>query len=264
MPLTLSFIALGTYLGTSLGFLAYILFRPRRLARVAFWLAIAGFVIHTVGLALSVPGREYPFIYSTTDAYALISWVVTFLFIVLARLYHLQGAGAFFMIAAASLLILSLFGGGYREFQLSAEVNPWVLVHLLLAFMAFAVFLVSFVIGIAFIMAESRIKAKRLGGLVRRLPPLEVLDGIHYKALSLGLLLLTASIVAGSILNKVALGVFFTWDSKQLWVLFTWLLYAVMLQMRIRVGWRGRRGILLSILGFVIVILAFFGLQHGA
>ena len=120
----------------------------------------------------------------------------------------------------------------------------------------------SFVIGMAFILLESRIKAKQLGGLVRRLPPLEVLDSIHYKGLGVGLILLTASIIAGTILNKVVQGVFFTWDPKQLWVLFTWFLYVIFLEMRNRVGWRGRRGIFLSVLGFVIVIMAFFGMQH--
>lgn len=262
MSQTLSLITLGTYLGTSLGYLAYVLFRPRRLVDLAYGLALLGMGIHTLGLLLSLPERQYPFILSNSDAYAIISWVVALVFLVLVRIYRFQGAGAFFMIAATSLLILSLFGDDRDVFRLASDLSPWVLIHLLLAFLAFSVFVVSFVVGIAFIVLEARIKSKQLGGIVRRLPPLEVLDSIHYKALGLGLLLLTAAIIAGAILNKVVQGAFIIWEPKQLWVFFTWFLYALLLEMRIRSGWRGRRGILLSILGFVVVILAFFGLQH--
>jgi len=129
--------------------------------------------------------------------------------------------------------------------------------------LAFASFLVSFMIGIAFILLEARIKAKNLGVLVRKLPPLEVLDGIHYKALGLGLILLTAAIIAGSLLSKDVKGVFISQDPKQLWILGTWFLYAAFLELRRRIGWRGRRGIILSVLGFIIVVLGYFGLQHG-
>jgi ABC-type transport system involved in cytochrome c biogenesis permease subunit len=182
----------------------------------------------------------------------------------LAKKYRLLGAGVFFMFAAMSLLILSIFGQGQYEFGVDSSVSPWILIHLLLAFFAFAVFLVSFMIGLAFIFLESRIKAKNLDGWVRRLPSLEVLDGIHYKALGLGLILLTIAIVAGTILNKTIQGVFFSWDPKQFWVFLTWFLYVVLLEMRMRAGWRGRKGVILSVLGFVIIILVFFGLQHGA
>ncbi len=262
MTQTLLLITLGTYLGTSLCYLVYVLFRPRRLVSLAYGLALLGLGVHTLGLILILPERQYPFILSNSDAYAIISAVVALVFLVLVRIYRFQGAGAFFMIAATSLLILSLFSGDQDLFRLTADVSPWVLIHLLLAFLAFSVFVVSFVVGIAFILLEARIKSKQLGGIVRRLPPLEVLDSIHYKALGMGLLLLTASIIAGTILNKVVQGAFIIWDPKQLWVFFAWFLYALLLGMRIRSGWRGRQGILLSILGFVIVIMAFFGLQH--
>ncbi|HCU25456.1 MAG TPA: c-type cytochrome biogenesis protein CcsB, partial [Deltaproteobacteria bacterium] len=40
------------------------------------------------------------------------------------------------------------------------------------------------------------------------------------------------------------------------------LIYALFLQSRIIAGWRGRRGVLLSILGFVVVLFTFLGVSH--
>lgn len=259
----ISFVILAVYLTATSGFLGYILFRRFSLLRFAFWLTIAGLALHTIWLANVLIANGYPFILSNRDAYILVAWTVSTLYVLLSRFYHFQAAGAFFLPIAICFLILGLFGTGDYEFGVATIISPWVVIHLFLAFMAFSVFLVSFVIGIAFIVLEFRIKSKELGGLERKLPPLEVLDGIHYKALGLGLVVLSAAIIAGTILNKVIQGAFFTWDPKQLWVIFTWILYAILLQMRVKVGWRGRRGIFLSVLGFMIVVMAFFGLQHG-
>ena len=264
MTQTLFFITLGIYVAATVGFLTHILFRPRRLVSISIGLVILGFIVQTIGLGLSLPDRVYPFILSDNDAYILISWLVTLLFILLVRFFRVQEAGTLFMAAATCLLILSIFGGGGQNYEVSYNVSPWVLIHLLLAFLAFAAFVVSLIIGIAFILVEVRIKAKHLGRITRRLPSLEVLDNIHYKAFGMGIILLTFSIIVGTLMNKLLKGVFFTGDLKQIWVFGTWFLCLIFFEMRNRIGWRGRRGIILSVLGFIIVIMAFFGLQHGS
>lgn len=255
-------IIIASYGVASLGFLSYVLIQRRWLLSTAYRTTLGGLALHTLALGWLFARSGFPFILSNNDAYVLIAWAVVALFLALSRTYRFKTAGAFLLPTALVLMVLSLFGPGQYQFGSEAISDPWVVIHLGLAFLAFASFLVSFVIGIGFILVEGRIKAKDLGGLVRKLPPLEVLDSIHYKALGLGLLLLTASIIAGAVLNKNVLGVFISSDPKQLWILFTWFLYALFLELRNRIGWRGRRGIVLSVLGFVIVVLGFFGLPH--
>lgn len=254
---TLFLLSAGIYFIATLGFLGHVLFRSGGWLRFVYRVTLVGFCAHTAYFILTLAQNGYPYIAGDSDAYRLISWIVMAGFFALAQIYRLKTAGVFFVPSALIFLILSYFSyGGYR---LS---SPWVPIHLFLALIAFSVFFVSLVVGMAFIMQESQLKAKHLGRLVQRLPPLAVLDQIHYKALAIGLILLSGSILAGIALNKDLQGVFFTWDPKQIWVLSTWFLYVVLLNMRIQAGWRGRRGIFLSVLGFVIVVLAFFGLQH--
>lgn len=255
-------VIIGIYAVASLGFLSYVVVQRTWLIRIAYRTTLAGLALHTLALGWLFARSGFPFILSNNDAYVLIGWAVVALFLALSRTYRFKTAGAFLIPAALGLMVLSLFGPGRYQFGSEAISDPWVVIHLGLAFLAFASFLVSFMIGIGFILVEWRIKAKDLGGLIRKLPPLEVLDAIHYKALGLGLLLLTASIIAGAVLNKNVLGVFLTDDPKQLWILFTWFLYALFLELRNHIGWRGRRGIVLSVLGFIIVVLGFFGLPH--
>lgn len=251
------------YLAATLGFVGQIVFRHTGWLTLVLRITIVGFCLHTAWLAVTLLPNGYPFIVGNSDAHRLVSWIVIVVFFCLSRFAELKNAGAIFVPVALVFFILSSFQQDVYRFGSETISSPWVLIHLLFAFIAFAIFLVSLVVGVAFILQEAQLKAKRLGRLVQKLPPLAVLDQIHYKALAVGLILLTAAILAGMALNKDLQGVFFTWDPKQIWVLSTWLLYALLLNLRIQSGWRGRRGIFLSILGFVVVVLVFFGLQHS-
>ena len=178
--------------------------------------------------------------------------------------FRWQGAGVFFTPLAFIFLILAACHGG--QFQLGSPVlaSPWAVIHLFLVFMAFTIFLVSIVVGFAFVLLESRVKRKKIPPFFQKLPSLESLDQIHYRALTMGFILLTLGIVAGGLLSKDIKGVYFIGDPKQIWVLGMWCFYAILLNTRIRVGWRGRRGILLSLIGFfafVILLVGFLGMN---
>lgn len=135
-------------------------------------------------------------------------------------------------------------------------------IHLVLMSLAFAVFTVSFLIGFVFLLQESRIKSRHFDRLSSRLPSLERMDSIHTKALTAGFLLLSGGILAGSLLSKLLMGKFISGDPKQLTSLVMWALYALFLNIRLRVGWRGRKGILLSLIGFAAIVLTFLGVSH--
>lgn len=128
--------------------------------------------------------------------------------------------------------------------------------------LAFAAFAAGFVIGLFFLLQENQLKNRRLTSLVRRLPALETMSAIHYKILTLGFVLLSLGMLAGAILSKERVGRFFLGDPKEIGALVMWALYALFLNARLTAGWRGRKGIILSILGFVGVILIFLGLGH--
>ena len=133
------------------------------------------------------------------------------------------------------------------------------LFHIFLMFLTCGVFAFSFAIGVLFLIQERKIKTHNPRLL--KLPPLEAMDGLHYKALTIGFLLLSFGILTSAILSQKISGRFFNGDPREIATLLVWGLYGLFLSVRIRAGWRGRRGILLSILGFLGVLLA-IGLQH--
>jgi ABC-type transport system involved in cytochrome c biogenesis permease subunit len=59
-----------------------------------------------------------------------------------------------------------------------------------------------------------------------------------------------------------AWGRYWGWDAKETWALITWIVYMIYLHMRLIVGWRGRKAAYLSIVGFLMVIFTYVGVNY--
>jgi len=147
-----------------------------------------------------------------------------------------------------------------------APLNPalksrWLTVHTVVAFLGYAAFAISFGVSIMYLIQSHFLKKRRLGPLFQKLPPLDMLDEISYRCLTFGFPLLTFAIISGAIWAETAWGTYWSWDPKETWSLITWFIYAALLHGRLTTGWRGRKAAMLSIVGFLIVIFTFLGVN---
>lgn len=147
-----------------------------------------------------------------------------------------------------------------------APLNPalkskWLTVHTVVAFLGYAAFAISFGVSIMYLIQSHFLKKRRLGPLFQKLPPLDLLDAISYRCLTFGFPLLTFAIISGAIWAETAWGTYWSWDPKETWSLITWFIYAALLHGRLTTGWRGRKAAMLSIVGFLIVIFTFLGVN---
>lgn len=88
------------------------------------------------------------------------------------------------------------------------------------------------------------------------------LDGLQYRAVSFGFLLLTAGILMGSVWAHEAWGSYWQWDPKETWSLITWLWYAAVLHLWRGRGWRGRRFAIVNLAGFAVMMFTYFGVNY--
>jgi len=97
--------------------------------------------------------------------------------------------------------------------------------------------------------------------LLEALPPLEVLDRLTYRAVTLAFPLLTLMLITGAVWANESWGRYWGWDPKETWALITWLFYATFLHTRLTHGWKGRRSAVLAVLGFVAVMFTYLGVS---
>jgi len=88
----------------------------------------------------------------------------------------------------------------------------------------------------------------------------KLLDEINYRAVTLGYPLYTlGALFAGAIWAEQAWGAFWSWDPKEVGALIIWLFYSAFLHARYQRGWSGTRTAVLSLVGFSMMMLSFFG-----
>lgn len=262
MILTLNIVTAVLYFFSALGHFLYLIFSARRMGRIAVGLFLAGALLHTGLLVSQLLEKSYPFFLGDGDFFYLAAWASAVAYFLALRKYRMIGLSTVFSLAVLVLFLLAEIRKRHFYFGSGVAENPWAPVHILLMSLAFAVFTASFLIGLVYLLQQSQLKGRHPGALLSRLPSLETTDNMHYRALTVGFVLLSGGILTGAVLSKTTDGRFFRGDSKQIMALITWALYALFLNVRLKAGWRGRRGILLSILGFAAVVLAFLTLEH--
>jgi len=130
--------------------------------------------------------------------------------------------------------------------------QPWLLpAHVSCAIIAYGMFALGFASGVLFL-AGKRYRAAYLPGQ-------EILDRIGYESSLTGFLFLTAVLILGSIWANIAWGSYWSWDPKETAALVTWLIYAGYLFTRFVFKWRDSCSAWFLVIGFLAVLVTFFG-----
>jgi len=210
--------------------------------------------VHPVLLAITLIGKGYPFLLGRFEILQVVSWATLLIFMFFRLFYRFSLMGVIFVPTALIVFLLSLTGS-----QMTIDTpflnNPWALIHLATIVASMSIFLASFIIGLIYLRLERRLKHKQFGGFWEKLPSLADLEKIHDRSLYTGFVLFTLGIIAGAGWSKSAIGVYVSTNAKQLVSLGAWVFYALFFNLKVPQGWNGRKGILLSSIGFLTMIL---------
>lgn len=130
-------------------------------------------------------------------------------------------------------------------------------IHVSIILLAYSAFTISFIASIMYVMLSREIHNKQLGFFFSRLPSLELLDRLSNMAVTIG-----ASFISGGMMIGIYMA-FKVWDQpwaldpKMISVFITWLIYLFYIYFRNFRGWQGKRASIISICGFVWVLLSF-------
>ncbi|MGE5843095.1 MAG: cytochrome c biogenesis protein CcsA [Deltaproteobacteria bacterium] len=240
-------------------FTVYLVRQQKSTYRWAYRLLLSGFAFLTVFVGYEYYTLGVTPVLTLKSSLSFFAWTILLVYLLFHLKFRLMVLGSFVAPLAACLLILSstLPAGDVTVKPIFRSL--WLPVHIGTAFVGNGFFAVTFVAGVMYLIQESQIKKKRLGSLYSRLPSLETLDSINHFALICGFTFMTAGMITGSIYAQYALGSYWRWDPKEVCSLLAWIFYAALLHERITVGWRGRRAALLSLFGFLVLVLAFAG-----
>ncbi|HYE91056.1 MAG TPA: cytochrome c biogenesis protein CcsA, partial [Terriglobales bacterium] len=147
--------------------------------------------------------------------------------------------------------------------------GAWVWVHIALAMIGIAAFVLNFAGAVMYLLQERTLKAKRTGAFYYRLPDLQTLDRLTYRTLALGFPFLTTGLILGAVWARTAWGGVLTFDPLASLSFVAWVIYAATLAGRAVAGLHGRRAAYFAVCGFGVLVLTlgagfFLPGRHGS
>lgn len=173
--------------------------------------------------------------------------------------YETRQVSAFILLvisAAVGFLLWYMTSRDAHEIQplVPALQSWWMKIHVPANFIGYGTFALAAMVGVAYLLKSKSILADRL-------PPLEVLDDIMYKAIAVGFAFFTIATILGALWAAEAWGGYWSWDPKETWALIVWLNYAAWLHMRLMKGLRGQVAAWWAIGGLLVTSFAFLGVN---
>ena len=141
--------------------------------------------------------------------------------------------------------------------------NTYLTIHIIAIYLSYIVFFVTSFTALLYLIQDNNLKNKHLGPIFSRLPDLSFLDRLNYKSIGLGFPILTLAIISGMLWAKDIWGSYWNWHLREVSSLVLWLLYAVILHVRLSSKLRGRKVALLSLLAFFVIIFTLFSSCGG-
>ncbi len=226
-------------------------------------LLFIGAVLHTIIIAMrTLEGMRPPY-QSLYESLSWFSWsaVITYLIVKrwLPRLY-----------APISVITVIAVGGmAYALFKRSPAINPlppalqssWFIWHVVLAFVSYAVFVVSCGYEIVYLLA--RPYAGRPAAIDYGISEnnIESLNRVAYKLILFGFPLLAFGIISGAAWADQAWGRPWSWDPKETWSLITFTVFAAYLHAQAIPRWRRWVAPVLNLVGFWCMMMTFIGIS---
>jgi cytochrome c-type biogenesis protein CcsB len=193
------------------------------------------------------------------EVFILFSMITALFYLYYEQRYATRQLGPFVLLVISAAVGFLLW---YTVARNASEIQPlvpalqswWMKIHVPANFIGYGTFSLAAMVGCAYLL-------KSHGILADRLPSLEVLDDVMYKAISVGFAFFTVATILGALWAAEAWGGYWSWDPKETWALIVWLNYAAWLHMRLMSGLRGRAAAWWALIGLVVTTFAFLGVN---
>jgi ABC-type uncharacterized transport system permease subunit len=244
------------YLSSMMLYLRFLYTGKELTGRLATTLMFLGLVAHYLALLMRAKGTHTVPYHDLQGSMSLFGWLLAVTYLCL-EIYHRQRTvGAFVLpIILAFFISANLLPG--HPTPPGAVHGVVFALHVTLSILAYAAFALSCVLSLMYLAEERFLRIRKLGDIVWRLPPLELLERMSHTSVLVGLITIFIGTSLGFLAVDRLPGQQTYLDPKYLVTLLVLLLYAAYFQLARTTAWRGARASKLCVFNFVLVVLSF-------
>lgn len=188
---------------------------------------------------------------------SLTSWTAVFMLFFASLTRPLQNLGiAVLPIAALTVLLGWLLPG---EPVLSRPMTPPQSAHIIISLLAYSLIFLAALQSVLLLLQERHLRQHQPGVFVRVLPPMETMEYLMFWMIYVGLALLTLTVISGVFFSEALFGKPLKFTHHTVLSIAAWVVFAILVIGHWRLGWRGRTAVRWTLVGFGLLILAYFG-----
>ena len=217
-------------------------------------LTLLGFVAHGIQLSALLLA-EQGLVLSLFNSASLIAFsIIGFVLLCLTRIsVHIL------LLPLLSLGAITVLSAQFLPQGNMQPINeaPGILAHILFSILAYGMITIAVFQSIILLIQDQQLRKRPVSTLIKNFPPLQSMESLLFGFLWAGWLLLTLSLVTGWLFldNLFAQHL----AHKTLLSCIAWLVFGTLLWGRHQLGWRGHKAIRWTIIGFLLLMLAYFG-----
>ncbi len=226
---------------------------------IAVLMGLVGLLVRWYETYLVAPDVGYIPISNLYEVFILFCLITALLYLYYEDRYETHQLGGFVLLiinAAVGFILWYTFDRQAHIIQplVPALQSYWMKVHVPANFIGYGAFSLAAMVATAYLLVNK-------GLLTSRLPKLEVLDDLMYKAIAIGFAFFTIATILGAMWAAEAWGGYWSWDPKETWALIVWLNYAAWLHLRLVKGLRGPVLAWWALVGLLVTTFAFLGVN---
>lgn len=225
--------------------------------RTQFWsLASLAVIFHAwvlyIGILSISNGMQLGFF----NAASLITWVIALFLLVAMWFKPVDNLAVVLFPMAAIAVSAAAYFPNTRVLSLNT-LPMGVSLHIITAILAYSLLSLSALQALFVAMQDHYLHQHRPVRIMCWLPPLQIMETLLFQIMGAGFMLLTLSLISGGFFLENIFAQHLV--HKTVLSLLAWLVFGVLLWGRWKYGWRGRKVIRWILMGFVILMIAYFG-----
>src|SRR6202048_4150063 len=173
---------------------------------------------------------------------SLFGWLLALTYLGL-ELYHRQRSVGAFVLPFVLAFFLAAHLAPADRLSPPAAHGVLFAFHVTLSILAYAAFALSFVLSLIFLGEERLLRSHKLGSMVWRLPPLELLERMSKSSVLVGLVSIAIGTALGFVSVDRLMGQYWFYDPKYVVTLFVLLLYVLYFRLARTAGRGGGRAL---------------------
>jgi ABC-type uncharacterized transport system permease subunit len=214
-------------------------------------IAVSAHAVSVFGLIITPAGIDL----GIFRVMSLIAWFICLLTVVNALRRPVENSVVILFPISCVAIAVAEFTRGPDMYLLNPGAG--MLSHILLSILAYSVLALCAVQALVLAVQERELKHHHLRGILRALPPLQTMEAMLFEGLWLGLGLLTLAIATGAIYVDNLLAQHLV--HKTVFSVAAWIIFAALLWGHRAYGWRGHIAVRWTLIGFVVLVLAYVG-----